>query len=146
MKTCSWHIHHGLCTQQQTEYTNITASTSRMKILLQGICLFQVTQVISVTSNILKKLCYNVDFEGGENWLNTEWRLFYHRGWAPSPVRNPGPAIAVSIFNLLFIGFLESLDDFYTLGSKIVVLQTTNNVFNNLTMPFSQILCSRGIE
>ena len=46
-------------------------------------------------------------------------------------MRNPGPAIAVSIFNLLFIGFLESLDDFYTLGSKIVVLQTTNNVFNN---------------
>ena len=62
MKTCSWHIHHGLCTQQRTEYTNITASTSRMKILLRGICLFQVTQVISVTSNILKKLCYNVDF------------------------------------------------------------------------------------
>ncbi len=27
-------------------------------------------------------------------------------------------------------GFLESLDDFYLLGSKMVLLQTTNNVFN----------------
>ncbi|KAK6171419.1 hypothetical protein SNE40_019612 [Patella caerulea] len=28
-------------------------------------------------------------------------------------------------------GFLESLDDFYLLGSKMVMLQTTNNVFNS---------------
>jgi hypothetical protein len=27
-------------------------------------------------------------------------------------------------------GFIESLDDFYLLGSKLVVLQTTNNIFN----------------
>ena len=28
------------------------------------------------------------------------------------------------------LGFLESLDDFYLLGSSMVLLQTTNNVFN----------------
>ncbi len=28
-------------------------------------------------------------------------------------------------------GFLESLDDFYTLSSQMVLLQTTNNVFNH---------------
>ena len=29
-----------------------------------------------------------------------------------------------------FKGFLESLDDFYLLGGNMVMLQTTNNVFN----------------
>ena len=31
---------------------------------------------------------------------------------------------------LTFQGFLESLDDFYLLGSQMVMLQTTNSVFN----------------
>ena len=30
----------------------------------------------------------------------------------------------------IFKGFLESLDDFYLLGGEMVMLQTTNNVFN----------------
>ena len=34
------------------------------------------------------------------------------------------------IFSSILLGFLESLDDFYLLSSKMVLLQTTNNVFN----------------
>lgn len=30
----------------------------------------------------------------------------------------------------MFSGFLESLDDFYMLSSQMVMLQTTNNVFD----------------
>ncbi|XP_064614813.1 phospholipase B-like 1 [Liolophura sinensis] len=35
-------------------------------------------------------------------------------------------------------GFLESLDDFYILGSKMVMLQTTNNVFNTTLYNYVQ--------
>lgn len=37
---------------------------------------------------------------------------------------------------LTFPGFLESLDDFYILGSGMVMLQTTNNVFNTSLYDF----------
>lgn len=44
-------------------------------------------------------------------------------------------------------GFLESLDDFYTLSSKMVLLQTTNNIFNsslyNLVTPESLLAWQR---
>ena len=30
----------------------------------------------------------------------------------------------------MYAGFLESLDDFYLLSSQLVMLQTTNNVFD----------------
>jgi hypothetical protein len=32
--------------------------------------------------------------------------------------------------NHIILGFLESLDDFYQMSSKLIMLQTTNNVFN----------------
>lgn len=37
----------------------------------------------------------------------------------------------------LYTGFLVSLDDFYLLGSGLMMTQTTNNVFN--TSLFSQV-------
>ena len=39
--------------------------------------------------------------------------------------------------NTLYTGFLVSLDDFYLLGSGLMMAQTTNNVFN--TSLFSQV-------
>ena len=36
----------------------------------------------------------------------------------------------MTIFVSLLSGFLESLDDFYVMSSQMVMLQTTNNVFN----------------
>ena len=53
------------------------------------------------------------------------------------------PEFESEIFHVLFIftGFLESLDDFYMMNSNLVLLQTTNNVFNhslyNLVTPSS---------
>ena len=38
----------------------------------------------------------------------------------------------------VIIGFLESLDDFYMLSSKMVMLQTTNNVFNHSLYDYVQ--------
>jgi hypothetical protein len=42
------------------------------------------------------------------------------------------------ILTCLFTGFLESLDDFYLLGSGMVMLQTTNNIFNKTLYKFVQ--------
>ena len=45
------------------------------------------------------------------------------------------------------VGFLESLDDFYVLDSKLVLLQTTNNVYNaslfDLVSPQSNLAWQR---
>lgn len=53
-------------------------------------------------------------------------RIFKHYDF--DVFENPSPNSKMSFSS--YPGFLSSLDDFYILGSRMVVLQTTNNIYN----------------
>lgn len=65
---------------------------------------------------------------GHSSWFiySAMLRIYKNYNLQPSKQYNPKGKMSFSSYP----GFLVSLDDFYMLGSKMVMLQTTNNIFN----------------
>jgi hypothetical protein len=67
-------------------------------------------------------------FASHSSWFtySSMYRIYKYYDFTMSGVAYPTKMMSFSSYP----GFLESLDDFYTMDSGLVMLQTTNNVFN----------------
>ncbi|KAL3876032.1 hypothetical protein ACJMK2_033919 [Sinanodonta woodiana] len=80
-------------------------------------------------STLIKVLgAYEDIFMSHSSWFiyQATMRIFKHYNFN---IQDPATAAKRLSFSS-YPGYLESLDDFYLLGSKMVMLQTTNNIFN----------------
>ncbi|XP_021341842.1 phospholipase B-like 1 isoform X2 [Mizuhopecten yessoensis] len=111
-------LQHALDPKSIPDWKKMSHKEAKLYIQRHGFC-----------SALIKVLgAYENVFMSHSSWFMYQFTMRIFKHWDINVQDSATAARQISFSS--YPGFLESLDDFYLLGSKMVLLQTTNNVFN----------------
>lgn len=111
-------LQHALDPESIPNWEKMSKEEAKVYVQRHGFC----SALVKVTG------AYENVFMSHSSWFMYQFTMRIFKHWNIN-VQDTATAAKQMSFSS-YPGFLESLDDFYLLGSKMVLLQTTNNVFN----------------
>ncbi|XP_060067445.1 phospholipase B-like 1 [Ylistrum balloti] len=119
-------LQHALDPDSIPNWKKMSKEEAKLYVQRHGFC----SALIKVSG------AYENVFMSHSSWFMYQFTMRIFKHWNIN-VQDSGTSARQMSFSS-YPGFLESLDDFYLLGSNMVLLQTTNNVFNSSLYKFVQ--------